>query len=119
MEKVTQTEEEAMMAVWKIGEGSVKSFMAQFVGDCPPYTTLASTVKNLERKGYLKGRLVGNTYLYTPVISEEAYRKRNMGQLVKNYFDNSYKSVVSFLVEDSKITTDELKEIIEMIEGKS
>lgn len=119
MSPLTPQEEEAMMAVWKTGEGNVKSFLEQMDQPRPPYTTLASTIKNLEKKGLLKSRLVGNVYLYKPSISEEDYKKNFMNGVVKNYFDNSYKELVNFFVEQKKLSPKELKEIIDMIEKGS
>ena len=118
MDKLTQQEEEAMLAIWKTGEGSIKSFMAAFTGPLPPYTTLASTIKNLEKKGYITSRLIGNVNLYAPAVTEEAFKQKFMGNVVKDYFENSYKELVSFFVEKNKISPDELKEIIKLIEGK-
>lgn len=115
MEKLTIQEEEAMLAIWKSGEGNIKSFMEN-MNDSLPYTTVASTVKNLERKGYLISRLSGNTYLYKPAVSEAEYKKKFMGNVVKEYFDNSYKEMVNFFVEQKKLSARELKEIIDMIE---
>ena len=118
MEKLTQPEEEAMQAVWKVGEGNVKAFLPELTDTKPPYTTLASIIKNLEKKGYLTSRLVGNTYIYSPAITEEAYKQKFMGNVVKDYFANSYKEMVSFFIEKKKISADELKELIELIENK-
>ena len=115
MEKLTHSEEETMQAVWRIGEGNIKSFM-EHLDESLPYTTVASTIKNLEKKGYLSSRLVGNAYLYKPVVSEEAYKSKFMGIVVKEYFDNSYKELVNFFVEQKKLSAKELKEIISMIE---
>ena len=81
-----------------------------------PYTTVASTIKNLEKKGYLSSRLLGNAYLYQPAVSEEEYKKKFMGKVVKEYFDNSYKELVNFFVEQKKLSAKELKEIIRLIE---
>lgn len=117
MEKLTIQEEEAMQAIWKTGEGNIKAFI-EHLENPPPYTTVASTVKNLERKGYLHSRLLGNAYLYRPAITEEEYKKRFMGTVVREYFDNSYKELVNFFVEQKKLSARELKEIIDMIEGK-
>ncbi len=89
MEKLTHAEEETMQAVWRTGEGNVKAFMEQLESDIP-YTTVASTIKNLEKKGYLTSRLLGNAYLYQPAVSEEEYKKKFMGKVVREYFDNSY-----------------------------
>lgn len=118
MEKLSPQEEEAMQAIWKTGEGNVKIFLDSMADPKPPYTTLASTVKNLERKGYLTSRLIGNAYLYLPAIPEAEYKKMFMSGVVKDYFDNSYKKLVNFFVEQKKLSAKELKEIINLIEGK-
>lgn len=118
MEKLTPQEEQAMQAVWKTGEGHVKLFLDNISDPKPPYTTLASTIKNLEKKSYLISRLVGNAYLYQPAISEDDYKKKFMSGVVQNYFANSYKNLVNFFVEQQKLSADELKEIIDMIEGR-
>ncbi|MBS1656018.1 MAG: BlaI/MecI/CopY family transcriptional regulator, partial [Bacteroidetes bacterium] len=81
-----------------------------------PYTTVASTIKNLEKKKYLASKLVGNVYIYKPLITEEEYKKKFMGNVVKEYFDNSYKELVNFFVEQKKLSAKELKEILNMIE---
>lgn len=116
MIKLTAQEELVMLAVWKVGEGHVKAFMDKM--DNPgPYTTVASTVKNLEKKGYIAGRLFGNVYVYKPVISEDEYKKKFMGNVVKDYFSNSYKELVSFFVDQKKLSANELKEIVKLIES--
>ena len=115
MEKLTHVEEEAMQAVWRTGEGNVKSFMDS-MNEPAPYTTSASVIKNLEKKGYLSSRLVGNAYLYKPIVTEADYKKKFMGNVVKEYFDNSYKELVNFFVEQKKLSAKELKEIISLIE---
>ena len=119
MESLTHTEEETMQAIWRVGEGNIKSFM-EHLDEALPYTTVASTIKNLEKKGYLSSRLVGNAYLYKPMITEGEYKNKFMGKVVKEYFDNSYKELVSFFVKQKKLSAKELREIIAMIEkGKT
>ncbi|HEY0680608.1 MAG TPA: BlaI/MecI/CopY family transcriptional regulator [Chitinophagaceae bacterium] len=120
MEKLTRQEEEAMLAFWKVGEGNVKQVLDAMDDPKPPYTTLASTVKNLEKKGYLSSRLFGNNYIYKPALREADYKKNFMNGVVKNYFSDSYKELVNFFVQQKKLSPKELKEIIELIEsGKS
>ena len=116
MEKLSPQEEEALKAIFRAGEGSIKSFLEHIDAPQPPYTTLASTVKNLEKKGYLKSRMVGNTYVYKSAITEAEFKKNYVGGLVKNYFDNSYKELVNFFVDQKKLSSRELKEIIDLIE---
>lgn len=119
MEKLTIQEEQAMQVIWKTGEGNIKLFLENMESPQPPYTTLASTVKNLEKKGLLESRLVMNAYVYKPAITEDEYKKHFMNDVVKDYFDNSYKQLVNFFVEQKKLSPNELKDIIEMIEKGS
>jgi BlaI family transcriptional regulator, penicillinase repressor len=116
MEKLTAQEEEAMQAVWKAGEANVKSFLENMDKPRPPYTTLASTIKNLEKKGFLTSRLIGNAYLYKAAVTEDEYKKKFMNGFVKDYFADSYKELVNFFVEEKKLSAGELKEIIDLIE---
>ena len=105
-----------MRAVWKTGEGSVKQFLENMPLTGTPYTTLASTIKNLEKKGFLSSRFIGNAYLYRPLVSDDEYKKEFISGFVKEYFADSYKALVNFFIEDKKLSASELKEIIDIIE---
>ena len=118
MEKLTKQEEQAMLAIWRTGTGFVKDFMDQIPESPPHYNTLVSTIKNLEKKGFVTSRRMGNMYQYTPLVDEAEYKKNFLTNMVKNHFANSYKDLVSFFAEEKKITPKELKEIIEIIEKK-
>ncbi|HTH81809.1 MAG TPA: BlaI/MecI/CopY family transcriptional regulator [Mucilaginibacter sp.] len=117
MEKLSQQEEEAMQAVWQCTQGFIKDFLDQINEPKPPYTTLASTIKNLERKGFLTSEKMGNSYRYKAAIAEEEYKKRFMSGFVSDYFENSYKDLVTFFAKEKKISATELKEIIKLIEN--
>lgn len=118
MEKLTKQEEEAMQLVWENDGGFVKELLEQMQGEKPPYTTLASTMKNLERKGYVKSIKYANAYRYVPVIAKEEYKKRFMNGFVNHYFKNSYKELVSFFAKEEKISAEELKDILKMIDNQ-
>jgi len=118
MEKLTQQEEDAMQAIWELHGGYIKDFLEKLPEPKPPYTTLASTVKNLEKKGFLASERFGNTYRYTPIIMAEDYKKKFMKGFVGDYFKNSYKELVAFFAKEKQISAAELKEIIDMIENK-
>lgn len=115
MQKLTANEEEVMLIIWKVGEGNVKSFMEEMEAPLPPYTTVASIVKNLEKKGYVKSRKLGNTLIYRPVITNAQYKKYFLHSVVKNHFDNSYKEMVSFFLEQRNLSEEELKELLSMV----
>lgn len=102
--------------IWELGSCFVKDIVAKYPKPAPPYTTVASIVKNLERKQYIRAARVGNTYQYTPLIRESEYKRTFMSGFVRNYFENSYKEMVSFFAKDQKISANDLKDIIDMIE---
>ena len=116
MEKLTHQEEELMLIIWQNEPGFIKDFLEKMEEPRPPYTTIASVVKNLERKGYVTSRRYGNTYEYKALIRVEDYKKKFSSNVVKNYFENSYKDLVSYFAAEKKISAEELQEIIRLIE---
>ena len=119
MEKLTIQEEEVMRLIWRVGKGFIKEYLENYPEPKPPYTTLASVVKNLERKGYVYSKKYGNVYEYTPLIAENDYAKRFMSGFVKDYFKNSYRDLVAFFIKEREISHDELKQLIDMIEKEN
>jgi BlaI family penicillinase repressor len=100
-----------------VQEGFIKDFLEVIIEPKPPYTTLASTIKNLERKEFVTSEKIANSFRYKAAIKEEEYKKRFMNGFVSDYFENSYKDLVTFFAKDKKISASELKEIIKMIEN--
>ncbi|MFA8434728.1 MAG: BlaI/MecI/CopY family transcriptional regulator [Marinifilaceae bacterium] len=119
MEKLTKKEERAMQALWKIEKGFVKDILAGYDEPKPHYNTLSSLIRGLEEKGYVGHKAYGKTHEYFPLISQETYTGAFLSGFVGNYFENSYKKVVSFFAKEEKLSVEDLKEIIEMIEKKN
>jgi BlaI family penicillinase repressor len=118
MQKLTNKEEEIMHILWKLKKAFVKEVLAEITEDQPHYNTLSTIIRNLEEKGFVSYNAFGNTHQYFPIVTMEEYRKRFMNTAIENYFDNSYKSMVSFFAEENKISADELREILDIIEKK-
>ena len=116
MEKLTIQEEEAMLYIWELGSCFVKDIVAKYPKPAPPYTTVASIVKNLERKQYIRAARVGFFFLFFLFLRVCVYKRTYMSGFVRNYFENSYKEMVSFFAKDQKISANDLKDIIDMIE---
>ena len=117
MQNLTNKEEEIMHIIWTLKKAFVKDIMAETT-DQPHYNTLSTIVRNLEEKGYVSHTAYGNTHQYFPIIKKEDYRKRFMNSAIDTYFNSSYKNMVSFFAKEEKISADELREILEMIEKK-
>ncbi|WP_166925943.1 BlaI/MecI/CopY family transcriptional regulator [Flavobacterium poyangense] len=117
MQKLTNKEEEIMHILWKLKKAFVKEVQAEITEDQPHYNTLSTIVRNLEEKGYVSHNAFGNTHQYYPIVSIEDYRKGFMSTAIDNYFNSSYKSMVSFFAKEEKISAAELREILAMIEN--
>jgi BlaI family penicillinase repressor len=117
MQKLTNKEEEIMHILWKLKKAFVKEVMAEITEEQPHYNTLSTIVRNLEEKGYVEHNAYGKTHQYFPIIAIEDYRKGFMNTAIDNYFNSSYKNMVSFFAKEEKISAKELREILAMIEN--
>ena len=116
MQKLTNKEEEIMIILWRLKKAFVKEIRAEMEGEKPHYNTLSTIVRNLEDKKYVGHEAFGKTHRYHPLVSKEEYRKKFINATIADYYDNSYKSLVSFFAKEEKISVEELKEIIQLIE---
>lgn len=117
MKKLTQKEEEIMNIFWEKGPMFVKELKEIYTDQKLHYNTLSTMVRALEEKGYIDHEQFGNTHRYFAAITKEEYSKSTLGNVVKKYFNNSYKNVVSLLVEDQNLSVAELRKLIDEIEN--
>lgn len=118
MQKLTNKEEEIMHVLWKLNNAFVKDVLDEISEDKPHYNTLSTIIRKLEDKGFVGHNAYGKTHQYFPVISKKEYRKGFMNKAIDNYFNSSYKNMVSFFAKEEKISIEELKEIITHIENQ-
>jgi len=119
MQKLAKREEQLMLVVWDLKQAFIKEIIAQLPDPKPHYNTVATIVKILEDKGFVSHESFGKSHRYYPLISKEDYQQRSMGDLVSNYFDNSYLKMVTHFAEKEKISKEELSSILDIINKKS
>jgi len=122
METLTKKEEEIMQILWEIKEGFVKDIINKLPEPKPPYNTISSVVRILEKKGFLGFRSFGKSHMYFPVIEKKSYRKHAFKTMMKGYFEGSYKNVISYLVNDESLNEkdiDEINELKKILKSKS
>ena len=119
MEELTAKEEEVMQVLWKLDRALVRDIMSRLPNANQPYTTVASIVRILEKKGYVSHKPYGKTHEYFPLVSKAEYRRRKFKGLLTHYFDNSIESVVSFLAKEEKLSPEEFGELTKMIAEES
>nr|WP_294942271.1 BlaI/MecI/CopY family transcriptional regulator [uncultured Mucilaginibacter sp.] len=117
MQKLAKREEQIMQAFWSLGKAYIKEIIPELPDPKPHYNSVATMVKILEEKGFLDHEAVGNIYNYYPKISREEYQKHAMKDIVSQYFDNSYPSMLAFFAKEEKISETELEEILTLIKS--
>jgi len=117
MKRLTAKEEELMGFFWEKGPLFVKEILAFYDDPKPHFNTLSTIVRGLEDKGYLAHTTYGNTYQYYSVKTEDEFRKDTLKGVISKYFNNSFLSAVSSLVQEEDISVNELKKLIEEVEN--
>ncbi|HIZ01522.1 MAG TPA: BlaI/MecI/CopY family transcriptional regulator [Candidatus Bacteroides merdipullorum] len=116
MKRLTAKEEEAMALFWEKGPLFVKEMLTFYADPKPHFNTLSTVVRGLEEKGFVAHKTFGNTYQYYATVTRDDYRRGTLRGVVSKYFDNSYLGVVSSLVQEEKISVEELKQLIKQVE---
>lgn len=117
MKRLTRKEEEIMDLFWENGPMFVRELRECYADPKPHFNTLSTIVRILESEGFLGHSAWGNSFQYHPLITKEQYHRGSVANLVNKYFGNSYRTMVSALVEEEKLSLEDLKEIIGQIEG--
>lgn len=115
--ELTDKEEALMRIFWEKGPLFVREIVDLYPEPKPHFNTISTFVRGLETKGYVAHEAFGNTYRYYAVAKMEDFRRKSLGNVIKSYFNNSYLGVVSSLVEDEKLSIEELRELIESVEN--
>ncbi len=119
MEELTRTEERIMQIIWDLGRCFVKDIIDRMDDDPkPPYNTISSVVRILEKKGYVGFKAYGKTYEYFPAVAKEEYGQQTFRKVLANYFDNSPASLLSFMVNDKTLDAAEIERLRQLINNQ-
>ncbi|HCN82851.1 MAG TPA: transcriptional regulator [Sphingobacteriaceae bacterium] len=116
MKELTKAEEQVMCILWDLKEGIIKDILEQMPDPKPAYNTVSTVIRVLETKGFVDHKAYGNSHVYFPAIAEKDYKNFAFDKVMNTYFENSYKDLVSFLVNEKKIDADELEELMRLAE---
>lgn len=116
MKELTKAEEQVMQVLWELKQGFVKDLIPHFPDPKPAYNTVSTIIRILEKKGVVSYKSYGKSHQYYPTISREDYRSEQFSSLMKNYFNNSMKQVLSHFSKSGDIKLNEVDEIIQLME---
>lgn len=116
MKELTKAEEQVMQVLWELKQGFVKDLIPHFPDPKPAYNTVSTIIRILEKKGVVSYKSYGKSHQYYPTISREEYRSEQFSSLMKNYFNNSMKQVLSHFSKSGDIKLNEVDEMIQLME---
>ncbi len=116
---MTEKEEQIMKMLWNNGPLFVREMVALYPEPQPHFNTVSTLVRILEQKGHVGHEVVNGSHRFFAITQLENVRKSRFSSFVKDYFSNSYMSAVSALVKEEKISADELRELLDMVEKQS
>lgn len=116
--RLTEKEEELMRLLWEHGPMPISKLLGFYSDPKPHFNTVSTVMRRLESKGFVSHDEAGGTFVYHAVAKKEDFRSRNFGDFIMKYFGGSYYGAVSALVAEEKISAEELRELLDLLEHK-
>ena len=115
---LTKAELRLMKILWTRGESTVSDLVATTAPDGElAYTSVLTTIRILETKGYVKHRQEGRAFLYSPAVAEVEASRSEVRHVLERFFGNSRERLLLSLLGDDEITAEELKRLKAAISG--
>ncbi len=109
---LTEAELRIMRILWTRGESLVSDLVSAMAESAPlAYTSVLTTVRILEQKGYVDHRQEGRAFLYSPCVAEHDASRSEVKHVLHRFFGNSREQLMLSLLGDGEITADELQRL--------
>ena len=114
---LTEAELRLMEIIWSKGSANTTDVLKALPGDEQlAYTTVLTTLRILEDKGYVRHTKEGKAFVYHPVAGRDEVSRGALRLLISNFFKNSPALLVSNLIADETLSAKELRRLKKMIE---
>lgn len=112
MQKLTKAEEELMQILWGLEKGFMKEILESFPEPRPKQSTVSTVLKILEEKGFAAHETFGRTHRYYPLVDKEAYASKYFKHFLGNYFDGSFKKMMSFFSQQGDLSIQDIEKLL-------
>ncbi len=114
--KLTKSEEQLMELIWQQEKVFLKDILDTYPDPKPASTTIATLLKRMQDKGFVAYTTFGNSRQYYPLVKKGDYFSKEVGGIIKNYFNNSALQFASFFTKSSNLTAAELEDLKKIID---
>ena len=113
---LTEAELRIMNVLWVRGSGTVQEVLDSITQKpVLAYNSVLTTIRVLEKKGYLKHLKDGRAHVFTPLVGQKEATRSEIRHLVNRFFKNSHEQLVLNLLEDQGIEADEIGRLKQML----
>jgi len=112
MIRLNKKEEEVMNIFWRLKKAFPKEIMANLNSPIPPYNTILSLIRKLEKGNFVGFQKIGKTHQYFPLITKKEYQKSIFKHLLSDYFGGSHEKLLSFFIKEEKMDQEDLKSFL-------
>jgi predicted transcriptional regulator len=113
---LTEAELRLMKMLWQRGESAVGDLVAAMPdGDALAYNSVLTTIRILEKKGYVSHRQEGRAFIYTACVAQDDASKVEVRHVLQRFFGNSREKLLLSLLGDEEITPAELQRLRDAI----
>lgn len=114
---LTEAELRIMNVLWVRGSGTVQQVLDS-ISQAPSiaYNSVLTTIRVLERKGYLKHLKDGRAHVYTPLVGKQEATRSEIRHLVSRFFKDSHEQLVLNVLEDQSLEPEEIKRLRRMLD---
>jgi predicted transcriptional regulator len=114
---LTEAELRLMHVVWEKGSATAGNVLEGLPDKRPAaYSTVVTTLRILEDKGYLRHTKEGRAFVYHPVVDRSEASRSAVRHLVQRFFNNSPELLVLNVLKDERMDPAELKRLKKLIE---
>ncbi len=114
---LTEAELRIMNVLWSRGTGTVQQVLDSITTSSQlAYNSVLTTIRVLEKKGYLKHLKDGRAHVYTPTIGREEATRSEIRHLVNRFFRNSHEQLMLNLLEDRDLGAEEISRLRELLD---
>jgi predicted transcriptional regulator len=118
-ETLTDAELRVMEVLWERGESTVADAVEALSGRTPlAYSTVLTTMRILEKKGYATHRQEGRAFVYAPVVDRKEARRSVIRHVLSRFFDNSPELLVLNVLEQESVDMNELRRLRGLVEAE-
>jgi len=117
-ETLTEAELRVMNVLWGKGPATVQQVLDWLSREHDlAYNSVLTTIRVLEKKGYLKHTKDGRAHIYRPVVARDEASRSEVRHLVNRFFGNSHQSLLVNLLQEQNLDAEELKQLRQILES--